>query len=69
MGSILGSPPILENYHIRLTAGPRRVDMGALWLFSLVPKVWVVVKIMVPCWIPIIIRQLIFRVPKKGPQF
>ena len=26
-----------------------------------------VVKIMVPFWIPIIIRHLIFRVPKKGP--
>ena len=31
--------------------------------------IWVVVKIMVPFWIPIIIRHLIFRVPKKGPQF
>ena len=29
--------------------------------------VWVVVKIMVPFWIPIILRDLIFRVPKKGP--
>ena len=29
--------------------------------------IWVVVKIMVPFWIPIIIRHLIFRVPKKGP--
>ena len=28
--------------------------------------IWVVVKIMVPFWIPIIIRPLIFRVPKKG---
>ena len=28
---------------------------------------WVVVKIMIPFWIPIIIRHLIFRVPKKGP--
>ena len=26
----------------------------------------VVVKIMVPLWIPIIIRHLIFRVPKRG---
>ena len=31
--------------------------------------IWVVVKIMVHFWIPIIIRHLIFRVPKKGPQF
>ena len=29
--------------------------------------IWVVLKIMVPFWIPIIIRPLIFRVPKKGP--
>ena len=29
--------------------------------------IWVVVKIMVPFWIPIIVRHLIFRVPKKGP--
>ena len=28
-------------------------------------QTWVVVKIMVPFWIPIIIRHLIFRVPKK----
>ena len=30
---------------------------------------WVVVKMMVPFWIPIIIRHLIFRVSKKGPYF
>ena len=29
---------------------------------------WAVVKIMVPFWIPIIIRHLISRVPKKGPS-
>ena len=29
--------------------------------------IWVVVKIMVPFWIPNIIRHLIFSVPKKGP--
>ena len=28
--------------------------------------IWVVITIMVPFWIPIIIRQLIFRVPQKG---
>ena len=27
---------------------------------------WVVVKVMVPFWVPIIIRHLLFRVPKKG---
>ena len=34
------------------------VELGAMW---------VVVKIMVPFWVLIIIRHLIFRVPKKGP--
>ena len=29
--------------------------------------IWVVVKIMVPFWVPIIVRHLLFRVPKKGP--
>ena len=29
--------------------------------------IWVVVKIGVPFWVPIIIRHLIFRVPKTGP--
>ena len=28
--------------------------------------IWVVVKIMVLFWVPIIIRHLLFRVPKKG---
>ena len=32
------------------------------------PCMWVVVKIMVPVWVPKIIRHLLFRVPfKKGP--
>ena len=30
---------------------------------------WVVVKITVPFWIPIIIRHLIFRVPKRDHHF
>ena len=29
--------------------------------------IWVVVKIMVPFWVPIIIRHLLFRVPRKEP--
>ena len=29
-------------------------------------SIWVVVKIMVPFWVPIIIRHLLFRVPKIG---
>ena len=28
---------------------------------------WVVVKIRVPVWVLIIVRHLLFRVPKKGP--
>ena len=30
-------------------------------------SIWVVVKIMVPFWVPILVRHLISRVPKKGP--
>ena len=29
-------------------------------------RTWVVVKIRVPFWVPILIRHLLFRVPKKG---
>ena len=29
--------------------------------------IWVVVKIMVPFWVPIIIRHLLFRYPKRDP--
>ena len=28
--------------------------------------IWVVAKIMVPFWVPNIIRHLLFRVPKRG---
>ena len=34
---------------------------------SVLSCIWVVIKIMVPLWVPIIIRHPIFRVPKKGP--
>ena len=40
---------------------------GQRILYSGSPNMWVVVKIMVPFWVPIIIRHLLFRVPKKGP--
>ena len=30
------------------------------------PCMWVVLRIMVPFWIPVKLRQLIFRVPKEG---
>ena len=36
-----------------------------LWI-PLEFEIWVVVKIMVPFWVPIIIRHLLFRVPKRG---
>ena len=38
------------------------LERGPLWV-----TIWVVVKIMVSFWVPIIIRHLLFRVPKKGP--
>ena len=41
--------------------------IGNVISFPWVGCIWVVVKIMVPFWVPIIIRHLIFRVPKKGP--
>ena len=34
-------------------------------LFSETP-IWVVVKIMIPFWVLIVMRHLIFRVPQKG---
>ena len=36
---------------------------------SIILFMWVVVKVMVPFWIPIIVQHLMFRVPKKGPEF
>ena len=44
--------------------------LNSLYRSLLGPEVytiWVVVNIMVPFWILIILRHLIFRVPKKGP--
>ena len=32
-------------------------------------KIWVVVNIRIPFWVPIRIRHLIFRVPKKDHNF
>ena len=53
----------LEMFELRFitTVLALRVEVWA------VTGYWVVVKIMVPFWVPIIIRHLIFRVPKKGP--
>ena len=30
-------------------------------------SIWVVVKSSVPFWVPVKIRHLLFKVPKKGP--
>ena len=47
-------------------AWPRRA-WGEAMSLACGSCMWVVVKIMVHFWVPIIIRHLIFRVPKKGP--
>ena len=39
-------------------------NQQATWKLEVI---WVVVKIMAPFWVPIIIRHLLFRVPKEGP--
>ena len=43
---------------------PIRVHPNYVYIY-----IWVVVKIMVPFWVPVIIWPLIFRVPKKGSEF
>ena len=47
---------------MEVTKVPVKWQMNHLWGVK-----WVLVKIMVPFWVPIIIRHLLFRVPKKGP--
>ena len=42
---------------------------NGLYKYIYIWSIWVVFKIMVPFWIPILIRHLIFRVAKKGPEF
>ena len=47
---------------------PPNQELSEWMLLAKNPKsTWVVVKIMVPFWVLIITRHLIFRVPKKGP--
>ena len=36
-------------------------------MMPLLGSIWVVVKVMVPFWVPILIQHLLFRVPKSGP--
>ena len=40
---------------------------GTRGSFGFKTHMWVVVKTMVPFWVPIIVRHLLFRVPQKGP--
>ena len=49
-----------EAEGVRVVFRPRAEAIG-------IRVIGVVVKIMVPFWVPIIIWPLIFRVPKKGP--
>ena len=56
--------------HSMTAAATAPAGMLTRWMFQVLSDLidlWVVVKIMGPFWIPIIIRHLIFRVPKKGP--
>ena len=60
----------LTDVHIEPFYNPEpQVVCGRCFLFCTrgnhQKSTWVVVKIIVPFWIPIIIRNLIFRVPKK----
>ena len=44
-------------------------DLLRLNLVFVLQGTWVVVKIRVPFWVPILTRHLLFRVPKKGLYF
>ena len=54
--------PAKLHYTVGTAPYPVTVHLGVIFR-----AIWVVVKIMVPFWIPIIKRPLIFGVPKKGP--
>ena len=53
-----------------LNPKPSTLSTGPMGCHELLPgsvnHTWVVVKVM-PFWIPMIIRHLIFRAPQKGP--
>ena len=53
----------------RLSGSQKGIAMelyrGTYGCIGLYKSIWVVVRIMVPFWIPIIIRHLIFRDPKR----
>ena len=42
---------------------------GILQAFADPDYTWVVVNIRVPFWVPNIVRHLLFRVPKRDPNF
>ena len=54
-----------RGFHGELRAS--QLFLGTTMSITSLLGIWVVVKIMVPFWVPIIVRHLIFRVPKKGP--
>ena len=53
----------LSSYHVSHKCGGLSCELRA----ANGELLWVVVKIMVPFWVPTIVRPLICRVPKKGP--
>ena len=61
--SLIGRPLL----HTQLSLQETHSEYGKEGLLS--GLMWVVVKIMVPSWVPIIIRHLLFRVPKRDHNF
>ena len=51
---------------MRLRSYSAGSEFWASWLQIFI---WVVVKIMLPFWVLILGRHLVFRVPKTGPEF
>ena len=50
-------------YYVTPRAGIEKIPLKEAYI----DLIGVVVKIMVPFWVPNIVRHLIFRVPQKGP--
>ena len=64
-GATRGSSTWREAYTKLVSTQPSTFEQFTLKAWKLI---WVVVKVMVPFWVLIIIRHLIFRVPQKGGQ-
>ena len=62
-----GTCELRSKAHVCLGYRPYDCTDSSKKMKTLLLAIWVVVKIMVPFWILIIIRHLIFRVPKKRP--